>query len=600
MKGGHALVKAIEIINAGMAGVPGSEFAPILDEAGLNFIQTNSEATAAGIAIGLNEVGKLAVVMTTKAPGTLNGATPVKSAQDYFFPMIYLATGANYEMFNDQQAWQNIDPKVFQTITKEIIVAAPYKDGGYNETDLRLHEHYTSAKTPPMNIVEAFVEAVKVAQSGFKGPVYLGVPRDVLLQEFPDDYEFPDLSDFKPTKHIQNAEFEEDLYQRLREAKKPVFIVGNAATHLIDKEVTELAKKSGATIVGTFMHMEQRPDNHNYVGNMDFVRRQELEKMVVEEADLIVYIGSKGAQKEIFDYNGGMHLTEGAEEEIVYNNTKKIVAVTPEPFYGGKRFDPSLNVFGNMSEILTRLEKRDYEITEEKGSWVKENHLAYLDHLNRDFETVGDLNVQLAMRSMSEYLPENTDVVFATMAGFTYAADVRVDKGKNQRVHGATEAMGYHIGRAIGIAETGKKVVLAIGDGGALMNGQLGELKVAAERGLDITVVVFNNQAHGAILGNVAKQFESGDLNEKAGPGVLHTQPVDFTKLGESVGANETYVLKLHENADNIFERVFSGKGVKVVQMNYSPLASVRGVSINATNVTDKMLGENKFAGIEY
>ncbi len=580
MKGGYALIKAIESIHGKdpvtIFGVPGSMMATMLDavtDCNINFVETRSEQTAGGGAMGWaqadmgNTVGFYAC---TRGPGTLHGLEALRSGTDHSVPMVQIATVAKSSIVNNRKAWQNFDyVKAGDIFAKGTVLAMPYH----------------SKEEGSLNIIEALIKATKLARSGQQGGVLLALPQDVLAEEIPDDIRMPTATDVEPDYIKPNQEHINEFHEMLNEAKNPVFIVGNGGTQYMDK-ISALAQQAGVSTYGTFMHLEQRPTNPNYAGSAAYINRPEVEKQILEEADLVVWVGSRGHEPDLLGFNERFNIENLAAGEV------KVVHITPE-FYRGHEFsDYNLNVFGDMDETLDTLVKKQYEISSEQQKWVENNHASYVAHINENVPFAGNLNLQELMRQIGPKMGDNTVIMFGTGAYFTWGKDVVIDPDKGQEFVGPTESMGKHMGRMLGyLQRSGKKGVLVLGDGGMGMVGQEGEIIKAVEMGLDLTVVVVDNGVHGAILNNQAKAYAKGDINNPAGVGTIHETQLDFARVMQVFGAKTTETIKNTENIAAKLDRLFGdGAKVKGLHVIVDPTNVARGRVIDTGQLDTELL----------
>jgi acetolactate synthase-1/2/3 large subunit len=100
-------------------------------------------------------------------------------------------------------------------------------------------------------------------------------------------------------------------------------------------------------------------------------------------------------------------------------------------------------------------------------------------------------------------------------------------------------------------------VIAFCGDGGFLMNGN--ELATAVERGLNLIIVISNNNSYGTIRTHQQRNFP-----ERLS-GTNLSNP-NFIELAHSFGANG-YLIQNADEASSIMEQVFRAKGPTVVEV---------------------------------
>ncbi len=152
----------------------------------------------------------------------------------------------------------------------------------------------------------------------------------------------------------------------------------------------------------------------------------------------------------------------------------------------------------------------------------------------------------------------------------------RPEDSKAYHLEYGYSCMGYEIPAGIGVkmAEPGREVVVAIGDGTYLMLNS--EIVTAVAEGLKMTVVVFDNHGYQCIkdlawvcgvpqFGNELRFRE--DRTGRLTGGYI---PVDFAKHGESMGALGLYARTEQEIRDAI-EKARAHDGVTVIHVAVSP-----------------------------
>lgn len=118
---------------------------------------------------------------------------------------------------------------------------------------------------------------------------------------------------------------------------------------------------------------------------------------------------------------------------------------------------------------------------------------------------------------------------------------------------------GLAIGTVAKLLNPGSKVVVVTGDGGFVMN--LGDLETSVRLGIDLVVLILNNNAYGMIQ---IKQREMRWENY----GFERPNP-DFIKLAESFGATGMKVEPPHAFRQTL-DAALSIKGVVLVEIPFA------------------------------
>jgi acetolactate synthase-1/2/3 large subunit len=120
----------------------------------------------------------------------------------------------------------------------------------------------------------------------------------------------------------------------------------------------------------------------------------------------------------------------------------------------------------------------------------------------------------------------------------------------------ATMGAGLVSGMAAKMVNPDKRVVSVCGDGGFMMNSQ--ELETAVRYGIDITVIILNDNAYGMI-----KWKQTGMGFETYG---LDLANPDFVKYAQSYGA-KGYRPTSVEDFEKTFEECVNSKGVHLIDL---------------------------------
>ena len=142
----------------------GGHISPILtgcETIGIQVIDVRNEATAVFAADSISRLsGKIGVAVVTAGPGLTNTITAIKNAQLAQVPILILG-GATATVLKNRGSLQDIDHiSVVQSITK-----------------------YTKSIKRVRDLQPSLEEAISMATSGVRGPVYLEIPVDLLYPE---------------------------------------------------------------------------------------------------------------------------------------------------------------------------------------------------------------------------------------------------------------------------------------------------------------------------------------------------------------------------------------------------------------------------------
>ena len=169
-------------------------------------------------------------------------------------------------------------------------------------------------------------------------------------------------------------------------------------------------------------------------------------------------------------------------------------------------------------------------------------------------------NTEKALQKMG-YNP--LDVIFVTDIGCHGIIDKSLRSHTVHGLHGRSVALAGGI--AAGLPkDSGKKVVVFIGDGGATIGMQ--HLLVAAHHNFPMTVVIHNNMLYG-MTGGQPSEFTPCGFNTPTAPNRSANGAIDMVRLMEGVGA--AYVSRISGIGDFSDELVeaFSQPGFSLVEV---------------------------------
>lgn len=478
-------------------GIPGDEnlhFMEALRKDGrIQFVLFRHEQAAGFAAAAYGRLtGKLAVAMSTLGAGATNLTTPVAHAYLAAMPMLVL-TGQKAVRDNRMGQYQLVDVvDVMRPITK---FAAKVPSGPMAASLLR--------------------QAMMSALDGRQGPAHLELPDDVARDT--------ELGPMVPCEHgdipVATGASIARAAELIREARRPLIMVGggtranrpevaSAVRRLIDRTQIPFV----ATMMGKGVADESSP---LYLGCS--IMPGDYPNCAVQAADVILNIGHDVMEKPTFFMRPG--------------DGRAVIHVNPFAARGDNAYFPQAQVVGDMADALGRLAE----------------HLA----LNPAWDHDGFLRVGQAMRDSVDRAAADTSFparqghLIACLRDFMADDDIlSLDNGVHMMwatrnfharkpntmlIDHALGSMGISLPAAIAakLVHPERKVVVVTGDGGFAMNSQ--EVETAVRLGLDLIIVVFNDNALGMIA---MKQKADGYANFGVG---FHNP--DFVAFARSYGA---------------------------------------------------------------
>ncbi len=525
MTAGRAIVEVLkaEGIKA-VYGIPGGHVLPIYDALHdthviSHFLVRHEQAAASMAAAYAQLTGEAAVCLVTAGPGATNLVTNVAEAFVGALPMVILA-GRGPTTTTFRGASQEVDTElVFRPITKWA-------------------ERIDRADLVP----DALHEAFAVARNGKPGPVYLDLPRDILLQEISFGPYVPAGAPARVRGELENIEAAAAL---LAAAKNPLLVAGGGTIASgAAAALKELAEHLEAPVITTLAGRGAIDDDHPLsVGGLG-AHRNPLSKRLLGEADVILSLGARFEEMET-NWRPG----------FVPSPSACLIQVDIDPAEIGRSVPARLGIIGDIRSVLEELlvvlgagkELRT------AGFQPTAKAQAYADELKRLAEEIAEQAASLDMPI------HPLRVIRAVRKALSRDATVAIDVGcLAQHMVGSLPAFPVHLPRSLivpssfygmGFAASALPVarqvypnrpaVGFVGDGSFQM--MLHVLPVAAEYRLGVTWCVLNDRALGSIRD--IQEFGMGNRIIDTDFGV---QP-DFAKVAEACGC---YGEQITEPAD--------------------------------------------------
>lgn len=346
----------------------------------------------------------------------------------------------------------------------------------------------------PTQLGEA-IDAVLLGSSPRKGPVFLELPLDVQAAAVeagakPDSVE---QSGGLPIPSVA-AKIIEEIAVRLRQASRPVLLIGGGVERAIGQELAHELCKCGLPIMTTYNGAD-RVDNHitNYFGRPN-TWGMRYSNILLQQSDLILALGTRlGLQQTGFNWEEFAPLANLIQVEIDPSELSK----------GHPHVD--LPCCGDANDVLRQLLlNHKVSLQQHQIDWLEHCQLVKAtlplsencNSRNQDYINPYDFWGQL-----SDELDEKTSLVpCSSGSSFTssYQA-VTLPAGTQMLSNKSQAAMGYGLSGAIGVALANpeRRVLLVEGDGGFLQNIQ--ELAVARKNLNNLGIYLWVNNGYASI-----------------------------------------------------------------------------------------------------
>jgi acetolactate synthase-1/2/3 large subunit len=475
----------------GLPGVHNLAIWKALSSSPIRLVGVRHEQAAAYAADGYARAsGRLGVALVTTGPGAANTLGATGEAMASSSPVLVVATdipsglrregvyrGVLHETRDQQQ--------MFEPVTKGGWTVAP-------GDDIR-------------KVVRAAADCALTPNSG---PVYLGIPTDLLVRPSREGEPRPAPPRAGPPQW-QHGPLER-ASEMLADARRPLIWAGGGALRAgAGEAIGALAEALAAPVITTYMSRGLLPGDHPYLAPGPV--HAPLVGKLWDEADLVVAIGS--------DLDGLM------TQNWLMPQPPQLLSINVDEADANKNYHSDLTLIGDAQEVTTALLAR-VPARQADGATV-----ARLASLAEDIARFVEGDEPAAARMLGIFarvLPGDA-IVVADMCipGYWLAGFHRVPGPRKLAYPMGWGTLGFAFPASLGavLADVGPTVCVA-GDGGFLF--ACGELATVAQNNIPITVVIVDDGGYGMLRFD---QLQAGDVPF----GVDLARP-DFVALAEAFG----------------------------------------------------------------
>ena len=468
MNGAQALVKLLE--NHGVThvfGIPGAKidsvFIALLDST-IELVVCRHEQNAAFMAAAIGRMtGNIGVCLVTSGPGVTNLVTGLATATSEGDPVLAIGgeveTGARLK--HTHQALNGVD--VMRPITK-----------------------YAAEALTAHMLPEVFGNAVRAAESGRPGAVFLGLPKDVGLGPFSGQIG-PNWG--RPAPQGQPAASElQRAAALINAARRPMALLGmQSSEHRSAEAIRRFLAATGLPYASTFQGAggwAAPAMATQYAGRVGLFRNQPADRLL-SAADCVVTVGFDPIEYDPAAWNEG--------------SSRPIVAIDAIPADQDQAFLPAAELIGDLGAALDALAPM-------LRAQVDEDFRALLA------EAAGDVAATSAEGARSNGAPVHPlRVIHELRQAVTPETTVALDVGSHYiwmnryfpasharqvLVSNGQQTLGVALPWAIAanIARPGAPVISVSGDGGFLFSAM--ELETAKRIGARFVHLIWNSSSY--------------------------------------------------------------------------------------------------------
>ncbi len=518
VNGGQAVLETLQAHGIDCVfGLLGGSMLELYDaihgDAGTRYVGARDERAAAHMADAWARIsGRPGIVLGAQAgPGVANLVTGVAEAQLAYSPLVAIA-GMTTRAHQGRDTFQEFDQvALFKPIAKQSIVV-PQAD----------------------RLPEMLTDAIRLADSGRKGPVVLHVPRDLFAETF-------DMAPVHaPTPLSAAAPAAEDIdriVELLEASAAPVLFAGGGIKWSGGSEALQrLADSLQIPVVASTGHADIMPHDHSLYAGQAGPRGNRVASRLTREADLIVALGNRLA------FNSTFHSHD------YVSPTADIVQVDVEARALGRYFPITLGIQADARAtaraLLPAIDRVNVHWRDWTETFIADKAALSQERAGEASDESRPLLPTRVLGEIRESLPRDAIVTLDTGNACLQAAD----RLAHYRCPGLVAPLdfglvGFAYAAALGAcaAEPGRPVIAIMGDGG--FGFTQAEINTAVAQDLPVIAVVIDNGAWGAEKA-YQKEFFDGRLlgAEIASP--------DYAALAELCGAAGYRASRPGETAD--------------------------------------------------
>ena len=476
-------------------GVPGEENLDFLDSLSrstkIKLILTRHEQGAGFMAATYGRhTGKTGVCLATLGPGATNFVTAAAYAFLGGMPIL-MVTGQKPIKKSKQGRFQILDVvDMMRPITK-----------------------FTHQLASSDNIPSRVREAFRLAEEEKPGATHIEFPEDI-ADEHTDSVPLP-------RSHVRRPHADDKSIRvaakKLEAAKCPVLVIGAGANRtMTSRMLLQFIEKTGIPFVTTQLGKGVIDECHPKFLGCAALSAGDFVHKAIESADLIVNVGHDVIEKPPF------FMKQGGTEVIHFSS--RTAEVDPVYF-------PQVEVIGDIANAIWQL-KEDIVPSPawnfDKMLGARKAEVSHTDSISDDQRY--PIFPPYLVRKIREAMPADGIICLDNgVYKIWFARNYTARQQNTVLLDNALATMGAGLPSAMASAMVypDRKVMAICGDGGFMMNSQ--EMETAVRLGLNITVLILNDNSYGMIRW---KQANMGFADW----GLTYGNP-DFVKYAESYGA---------------------------------------------------------------
>ena len=520
---------------------------------GLTYICNHHEQASAIAAEGYYRTcGQLCVTNVTTGPGGTNAVTGVLGQYLDSIPGIYISGQIKTSTYKHTYPYLKLRQLGDQEADIVSIVTPITK--------------YAKTVYNPLDIKYELDKAIAIALDGRPGPVWLDIPLDVqgAMVDETQFKEFDPAEIVDPVKHTLVDEQIKQLMERIRQARSPVFYVGNGVRLAKrEKEFITLVERLQIPVVTAISGSDIIWHDHPLCYGKPGICGDRLGNVMVQNADLLIVLGTRLSIRQV-----------GYAYDLLAPKAYKVMVDIDLAEMEKPTLNIDLPIHANLSEFI------------DKALVMTENLQGYPSfrtwrewgrRIQQKLPTLMDDNPQVPGYASSYTFADELfkqlgdgDVV-VTGNGTAYTSTYQamlVNKGTRVFANQGCAAMGYDLPAAIGAvtANPNGRTVLITGDGSIQMNIQ--ELQTLVTYKMPLKVFVLENEGYLAIKTTQKAFFGGHFTGSNPASGVICPS---MEKLAAAYGIPYVSVSENGETLKKTIAQVLAAEGTVICEVHMHP-----------------------------
>jgi acetolactate synthase I/II/III large subunit len=406
---------------------------------------------------------------------------------------------------------------------------------------------FTTSLIDASRVATTIAYAIHTAEDEKPWAVHIELPEDIARE---DAHGYRPFTFDKIRRPIPDDKAIAQLITYLETAKTPVLLIGAGANRKrITNYLTKVIKKYHLPFftsqMGKGVVDERMPE---YIWTAALTSGDYLHE-AIKQADLIVAIG---------------HDTIEKPTNLIEPGKTKVIHVNFTPAELNELYHPDLQIIGDIGNTLRRLFEADIDT----GARHLEPLIDAANKAKQQLEstisqalTHGSITPARIAATLRKEIDDDAIICLDNgLYKVRFARNFPCYHPNTLLLDNALATMwaGYSAAMMTKMLEPKKQVIAVVGDGGIMMN--LGDLETAVKLGIDLTILILNDNAYGMIK---RKQHGMGLADYG-----LDLQNPDFIKLAESFWA-KWYRITTPDEFLSIFRDAERQKGIKIIDVSF-------------------------------